>query len=173
MLCLSKRPKEIAKEDTEDEESRIRLPSSTGNALPNSKKSTCALQYVSEKKDGKNESYECIGTDKDVVDDECYAISKIMDNIKNQSSEKFMRPRITFLDFAGQSLYYAFHQIYLSPKTCYVLVVDMTKSPDEQVLEPDVDEIDCSRFKSWKYKGKELVICMFRHPRLFQFLRRK
>lgn len=25
--------------------------------------------------------------------------------------------QVTFLDFAGQSMYYAFHQIFLSPKT--------------------------------------------------------
>lgn len=153
LLNLSTRPNEMVTEDTEDEDEL--LPSSTVNTLPNSKRNTSVLQYVSEIKCGKNES---IRTDEAVVDDECYAILKIMDNIKNQSNEKLMRPRITFLDFAGQSLYYAFHQIYLSPKTCYILVVDMTKSPDEQVSEPDVDEIDCSRFKSWKYKGKELVI---------------
>lgn len=40
---------------------------------------------------------------------------------------------------------------------CYaisnIMVVDMTKCLSEQVLELDVDEIDCSRFKSWKYQG--------------------
>lgn len=158
LLNLSTCPKEMVTEDTEDEERRILLPSSTVNTLPNSKRNTSVLQYVSEKKCGKNESYECIRTDVAVVDDECYAILKIMDNIKNQSNEKLMRPRITFLDFAGHGLYYAFHQIYLSPKTCYILVVDMTKSPDEQVSETDVDKIDGRRFTSWKYKGKELVI---------------
>lgn len=87
---------------------------------------------------------------------EKYAFSKIMDAVKDLSNEKHLCPRITFLDFAGQSMYYAFHQIYLSSKTCYILVVDMTKSPNEQVLE--TDESCCSLFKSWTYKGMKTYI---------------
>lgn len=85
--------------------------------------------------------------------DENNAISKIMDAVKQLSNEKDLRPRITFLDFAGQSLYYAFHQIYLSPKTCYILVVDMTKYFNER---PDTDDECASRFTSWTYEGKSL-----------------
>lgn len=85
--------------------------------------------------------------------DENHAISKIMDALKQLSNEKDLRPRITFLDFAGQSLYYAFHQIYLSKKTCYILVVDMTKDFKES---PDTDKECASRFTSWTYEGKTL-----------------
>lgn len=84
--------------------------------------------------------------------DENYAVSKIIDAVNQLSKEKSLRPRITFLDFAGQSLYYAFHQIYLSPKTCYILVVDMTKDLKDRV--PDTDEQCASRFTSWTYEGK-------------------
>lgn len=87
--------------------------------------------------------------------DENHAISKIMDALKQLSNEKDLRPRITFLDFAGQSLYYAFHQIYLSPKTCYILVLDMTKRFNE-IHVPDTDEECASRFTSWTYEGKTL-----------------
>lgn len=80
-----------------------------------------------------------------------YKVSKMMDAVKYLSTENQSCPRVTFLDFAGQSMYYAFHQIYFSPKTCYILVVDMTKNPDDKVTETD-DEC-CSLFKSWKYKG--------------------
>lgn len=80
-----------------------------------------------------------------------YAFSKIMDAVKELSSDNHMCPRITFLDFAGQSMYYAFQQIYFSPKTCYILVVDMTKKPNEQVHE--TNEKCCSLFESWTYKG--------------------
>lgn len=76
-----------------------------------------------------------------------------MDAVNQMSNEKDLRPRITFLDFAGQSLYYAFHQIYLSPKTCYILVVDMTKKFNER---PDTDDECASRFTSWTYEGKTL-----------------
>lgn len=87
--------------------------------------------------------------------DETNAISKIMDAVNQLSNEKDLRPRITFLDFAGQSLYYAFHQIYLSPKTCYILVVDMTKNFNER---PDTDDECASRFTTWTYEGKTLNI---------------
>lgn len=81
---------------------------------------------------------------------EKYAImAKIMDAI--EQIDKNPGPRITFIDFAGQSQYYAFHQIYLSPKTVYILIVDMTKSPDANV--PDTDGKAGSRFKSWTYRG--------------------
>lgn len=80
--------------------------------------------------------------------DEKYAMSKIMEALEQLN--KNPRPRITFIDFAGQSIYYAFHQIYLSPKTCYILVLDMTKGLNEKV---DSDETVGSRFVSWTYKG--------------------
>lgn len=154
LLRLPKCKEEIVKEDTEDEESWTLMTNSPDMALPNSKINTFSSAYISDKNHGNSEKNERIRNEKD----ECYAISKIMDDVKKHSSDTLVRPQISFLDFAGQSLYYAFHQIFLSPKTCYILVVDMTKSPNEQVLEPDEDEIDCSRFKSWKYQGNELAI---------------
>lgn len=80
-----------------------------------------------------------------------YEFSKIMDAVKELSSDDHLYPRITFLDFAGQSVYYAFQQIYFSPETCYILVVDMTKKPNEEVHA--TDEKCCSLFESWIYKG--------------------
>lgn len=80
---------------------------------------------------------------------EKYAMAKIMDAI--EQINKNPGPRITIIDFAGQSQYYAFHQIYLSPKTVYILIVDMTKSPNAIV--PDTDGESGSRFKSWTYRG--------------------
>lgn len=77
-----------------------------------------------------------------------YAMLKIKDALEQLNTNP--RSRITFIDFAGQSIYYAFHQIYLSPKTCYILVVDMTKGHDDKV---DTDETVSSRFVSWTYKG--------------------
>lgn len=35
------------------------------------------------------------------------------------------------------------------------MVLDMIKSFSDYVLEYVVGEIDCSRFKLWKYKGNE------------------
>lgn len=78
-------------------------------------------------------------------------MSTILDAVRNLSRENRRNPRITFLDFGGQSMYYAFHQIYLSPKTFYILVLDMSKNPDEKV---NVAEDTCGgQFESWTYKG--------------------
>lgn len=66
-------------------------------------------------------------------------------------SEHPRNSRITFLDFAGESIYYVSHQIYLSPKTVYILVVDMSKDPDEK--ETKTHENKLTRFESWTYKG--------------------
>lgn len=79
------------------------------------------------------------------------AMLTILDAVMNLSRENRRHPRITFLDFGGQSMYYAFHQIYLSPKTFYILVLDMSKSLDEKV---HVTEDTCGgQFESWTYKG--------------------
>lgn len=83
--------------------------------------------------------------------------SKIMDADKDLSMENHICPRVTFIDFAGQSIYYAFHQIYFSPKTCYILIVDMTKNLDDKVTKTD-DEC-YSLFKSWTYEDMRKVLC--------------
>lgn len=72
-------------------------------------------------------------------------------------NETDLRPRITFLDFAGQSMYYAFLQIFLRPKSCSILVVDMTKSLNDKVGDQDDNEQECSQFSSWRYIGNELI----------------
>lgn len=87
--------------------------------------------------------------------DERFAVSKIIEDVYQLSNN--LNPRITFLDFAGEHSHYAFHQIYLTPKTCYILVVDMTKGFDEEVPLPNSDEIHGSLFESWTYKGIEQV----------------
>lgn len=86
-----------------------------------------------------------------------YAISKIKDAVNELLNEHDLRPRITFLDFAGQSMYYAFHQIFLRPKSCSILVVDMTKRLDDKVDVKNKDEKDCSLFASWRYRGNKLT----------------
>lgn len=93
-----------------------------------------------------------INTDPQEDDNEEYAISKLMHAVRMLMNETDLRQRITFVDFAG-SLYYAFHQIFLSPKSCPILVVDMTKPLDETVDDSYTDEKCCSLFKSWTYRG--------------------
>lgn len=57
--------------------------------------------------------------------------------------------RVTFMDFSGQSIYYALHQIYLSPKTVYILVLDMSKSFKDK----ECKSARKTRFESWTFKG--------------------
>ncbi|XP_078340833.1 uncharacterized protein LOC144627513 isoform X2 [Crassostrea virginica] len=78
-----------------------------------------------------------------------YSVEELTDYVKKISKEDAKKERITFLDFAGQSMYYAFHQIYLSPETFYILVVDIRKRFESAC---ETKEICGSRFASWKYK---------------------
>lgn len=84
-------------------------------------------------------------------------MASIMHAVQKLSTESYERKTITFLDFAGQSIYYAFHQIYLSRATFSILVVDMRKKPEDQceAMHVSDDDFCCSRFESWTYKGNE------------------
>ncbi|XP_062594129.1 uncharacterized protein LOC134255623 [Saccostrea cucullata] len=57
---------------------------------------------------------------------------------------------ITVMDFAGQSAYYACHQVYLTKRAIYVLVTDMSKSMEEKVGQ-HVCDADGTIFANWKY----------------------
>lgn len=153
LFVMSENREKIVRKEQEDEKSSKVRHAFPGKTSSNDEKNSSLQNFLETKHSG---SYKCNKTNVDHDnDDEAFAISKITDAVKKLSNENILRPRITFLDFAGESLYYAFHQIYLSPKTCYIFVVDMTKSPKEKVHEPDEDERYCSRFKSWKYQGNE------------------
>ena len=67
-------------------------------------------------------------------------------------SEKRKNDRISFINFGGQHIYYAFHQTYLSPNAVYILVLDMTKGFDEK--EPNNPHTVLAQFESWTYKGR-------------------
>lgn len=77
----------------------------------------------------------------------------LMHAVQKLSRESDERKTVTFLDFAGQSAYYAFHQIYLSPETFSILVVDMTKNL-KHVCETTGGH---GRFKSWTYEGNKIL----------------
>jgi hypothetical protein len=58
-------------------------------------------------------------------------------------------------DFAGQVVYYACHQVYLSRGAFYLLVVDMSKDLEEEVHKHNRDRHDPlgSLFHSWTFQG--------------------
>lgn len=136
---------EIVKKKFSDGEEKHAFQSPSSNITTSSKHGSS--QVMLERNEGN------VKTDSDAVDNEKYAISKIMDAVMMLKNETDLRPRITFLDFAGQYMYYAFHQIFISPKSCFILVVDMTKNLYEKVDVSDSDEKCCSQFESWRYIG--------------------
>ncbi|XP_061187275.1 uncharacterized protein LOC133195453 [Saccostrea echinata] len=66
-------------------------------------------------------------------------------------SEKEKLPTVSMLDFAGQLAYYACHQIYVTPKAFFILVLDMTKR-FEDVVDKEKDNQEGSIFSVWTYK---------------------
>ncbi|XP_061195037.1 probable serine/threonine-protein kinase pats1 [Saccostrea echinata] len=61
---------------------------------------------------------------------------------------------ISMTDFAGQVAYYACHQVYLSRRAFYIVVIDMSKGLEEEVgnYHTDRHNPEGSLFHSWKYK---------------------
>ncbi|XP_062592009.1 uncharacterized protein LOC134253502 [Saccostrea cucullata] len=61
---------------------------------------------------------------------------------------------ISMTDFAGQVAYYACHQVYLSRRAFYIVVIDMSKGLEDEVrhYETDRHNPEGSLFHSWKYK---------------------
>ncbi|XP_061192320.1 uncharacterized protein LOC133200553 [Saccostrea echinata] len=57
---------------------------------------------------------------------------------------------LTFFDFGGQCAYYACHQIYLTRRAFYVVVVDASKRLDQKV-DKEVCDQDGSVFSGWSY----------------------
>ncbi|XP_061186285.1 uncharacterized protein LOC133194323 [Saccostrea echinata] len=66
-------------------------------------------------------------------------------------SDKEKLPTVSMLDFAGQLAYYACHQIYVTPKAFFILVLDMTKR-FEDVVDKEIDNQEGSIFSVWTYK---------------------
>ncbi|XP_061181152.1 uncharacterized protein LOC133189767 [Saccostrea echinata] len=56
---------------------------------------------------------------------------------------------VTILDFGGQSVYYACHHVYLSPRAFYILVVDYSK--DFYSKAKEVCEIADLIYSDWRY----------------------
>ncbi|XP_056015017.1 uncharacterized protein LOC125676215 isoform X3 [Ostrea edulis] len=67
-------------------------------------------------------------------------------NKKNEADEK----KVSFFDFGGQCAYYACHQIYLTRRAFYMVVVDASKRLD-QVVDKKVCDQDGSMFSGWTY----------------------
>ncbi|XP_062586414.1 probable serine/threonine-protein kinase pats1 [Saccostrea cucullata] len=72
------------------------------------------------------------------------------DKEENNSATNIGAKTLTFFDFGGQCAYYACHQIYLTRRAFYVVVVDASKRLDQK-LDKEVCDQDGSVFSGWTY----------------------
>ena len=63
---------------------------------------------------------------------------------------------LSFLDFAGQSAYYACHHIFYSPRAFFILVVDMTKELNSLATEACMRKENLI-YSNWTYAGNLTV----------------
>ncbi|XP_061192147.1 probable serine/threonine-protein kinase pats1 [Saccostrea echinata] len=69
----------------------------------------------------------------------------------NNSLEEDITKTLSFFDFGGQCAYYACHQIYLTRRAFYILVVDASKHLYQEVDKNTCDQED-TVFNGWTYK---------------------
>ena len=74
------------------------------------------------------------------------------DKKEESSATNLDSKTLTFFDFGGQCAYYACHQIYLTRRAFYVVVVDASKRLDQEV-DKEVCDQDGSVFSGWTYGG--------------------
>ncbi|XP_062608122.1 probable serine/threonine-protein kinase roco5 [Saccostrea cucullata] len=76
----------------------------------------------------------------------------IKENVPIDHTEKTEETKLlSILDFGGQCMYYACHQIYLSKRAFYILVVDMSKNLEDIIDEELCDQKD-TMFSKWSYR---------------------
>ncbi|XP_062615573.1 probable serine/threonine-protein kinase pats1, partial [Saccostrea cucullata] len=82
---------------------------------------------------------------------------KVKNDINESNKKRKAKPdtcnqkTLSFYDFAGQCAYYACHQIYLTRRAFYVVVVDASKRLDQKVNKKVCDQED-TVFANWEYK---------------------
>lgn len=136
----------LPKEDNKEKGKCKQLPQGHGKTAPKMGIKSY-IDNITEEQD--EEVITCLMTSFGYYFDEKSANSKIMDVVEQSSIEKHIHSRFAFFECAEQTLFNAFHNIYFLQKTCFILVVDMRKSLDEQLCDENCD----SRYKTWTYKG--------------------
>ncbi|XP_062603600.1 uncharacterized protein LOC134265406 isoform X2 [Saccostrea cucullata] len=107
-----------------------------------STKTTIGLEIHEDLFEVKDDTLKDFNSEKQNTEDE-------IDVTENQDKQV-----ISMTDFAGQVAYYACHQIYLSRRPFYLVVMDMSKGLDEVVHTQDTDGYNPneSLFHGWAYK---------------------
>lgn len=136
----------LPKEDSKEKRKCEQLPHDHCKTPPKMKTKSF-INNITEEHD--EEVITCLVTNFGYYYDEKPANSKMMDADDQLSIEMHVHSRIAFFECAEQTLFNVLHNIYFLQKTCFILVVNMTKSLDEQLCEENRD----SRFKTWTYGG--------------------
>ncbi|XP_061177530.1 probable serine/threonine-protein kinase pats1 [Saccostrea echinata] len=86
------------------------------------------------------------------VHEDIFEILEDKDFLKavTEETEKEGKQLLSVMDFGGQCAYYACHQVYLSRRAFYLLVIDMSKSFEEKV-DPAMCEQEGTMFADWTY----------------------
>ncbi|XP_062600549.1 probable serine/threonine-protein kinase pats1 [Saccostrea cucullata] len=79
------------------------------------------------------------------------AKSAIKSKDRTENDADTFEKTLTFFDFGGQCAYYACHQIYLTRRAFYILVMDASKRLDQVVDNAVCDQADTA-FSGWTYK---------------------
>ncbi|XP_062590128.1 probable serine/threonine-protein kinase pats1 [Saccostrea cucullata] len=86
----------------------------------------------------------------EICEEEC--ILKVNNSDKHEANlDTKTQKTMSVFDFGGQCAYYACHQIYLTRRAFYVVVVDASKRLDQKVDKSVCDQ-DGSVFAKWTYK---------------------
>ncbi|XP_056015156.1 uncharacterized protein LOC125676198 [Ostrea edulis] len=86
------------------------------------------------------------------VHEDIFEIAAESDCLKDlpAHTDKEGKQLLSILDFGGQCAYYACHQVYLSRRAFYLLVLNMSKRFDEKV-DPQLCEQEGTMFTDWTY----------------------
>ncbi|XP_056015094.1 uncharacterized protein LOC125676204 isoform X4 [Ostrea edulis] len=86
------------------------------------------------------------------VHEDIFEITPESDCLKDLpvDTDKVGKQLLSVVDFGGQCAYYACHQVYLSRRAFYLLVIDMSKAFDEKV-DPKLCEQTGTMFTDWSY----------------------
>ncbi|XP_048765302.2 uncharacterized protein LOC125673075 isoform X2 [Ostrea edulis] len=86
------------------------------------------------------------------VHEDIFEITPESDCLKDLpvDTDKEGKQLLSVVDFGGQCAYYACHQVYLSRRALYLLVLNMSKKFDEKV-DPSLCEQEGTMFTDWSY----------------------
>ncbi|XP_062613439.1 uncharacterized protein LOC134275196 [Saccostrea cucullata] len=88
----------------------------------------------------------------EISEDKCFLTAV------KEETEKEGKQLLSVMDFGGQCAYYACHQVYLSRRAFYLLVIDMSKSFYERIDRRFCDQEE-TMFADWTY-GEYLLFWM-------------